>query len=525
MPATPAADREIITERLINAPRDLVFSAWTDPEHVAKWWGPDGFTNTIHEMDVRPGGVWRFVMHGPDGTDYQNLIVFAEIVKPERIVYDHVSTPKFRNTVTFVEEGGKTRVTMRAVFEDKAAFEMAVKTFKAAEGGKQTLGRLANFVEGPGPAAPSATDQPFVITRRFSAPRALVFKAWSDPAHFSQWWGPAGSVVKVLRMDFRPGGVVLYSWAYPGQASEWARFVFGRIVPERSIEFVNSFTNEAGEPVRAGFSADWPMEVRYTVTFEEEGDGTIMTLRGGAVRPSEAERAMFASIAASMEEGFGATFAALEAHLAGRARGENAARRKIVLFMHASLDGFVAGPRGEMDWIHVDEEIFEYAGARIKEGDTALYGRVTWEMMEAYWPTAADQPNPSKHDVEHSRWYNRVNKVVLSRTMEGVSRPNTRFIGSNLAAEIQALKATPGKDILIFGSPGAAHSLMAEDLIDGYWIFVNPLLLGAGVRLFDELQAKQQLRLLESRPLASGVVCLHYERRRDSSIPGVGVAD
>jgi dihydrofolate reductase len=190
-------------------------------------------------------------------------------------------------------------------------------------------------------------------------------------------------------------------------------------------------------------------------------------------------------------------------------------RRKIVLFMHASLDGFVAGAKGEMDWIHVDDEIFDYAGARTNEGDTALYGRVTYEMMEAYWPTAADQPNPSKHDVEHSRWYNRVNKVVLSRTMEGVSRANTRFIAGNLIAEMNALKATPGKDILIFGSPGAAHSLMAEDLFDGYWIFVTPLLLGEGVRLFDDVRRGQKLRLLESKALSSGVVCLHYERMRD----------
>jgi dihydrofolate reductase len=189
--------------------------------------------------------------------------------------------------------------------------------------------------------------------------------------------------------------------------------------------------------------------------------------------------------------------------------------RKIILFMHASLDGFVAGPGGEMDWIHVDDEIFEYAGARTTEGDTALYGRVTWQMMEAYWPTAADQPNPSKHDIEHSSWYKRVNKVVLSRSMKDVIRPNTKFVSDNLAAEIQALKETPGKDILIFGSPGAAHSLMAEDLIDGYWIFVNPLLLGRGVRLFDQVETHQSLRLLESTALSSGVVCLHYERKRD----------
>lgn len=148
--STPSttADREIITERLIHAPRDLVFAAWTDPEQVGKWWGPNGFTNTIHEMDVRPGGHGRFVMHGPDGMDYQNHSVFVEVVRPELLVFDHVSTPKFRSTVTFADEDGKTRLVMRGVFEDVLAYEMAVKTFGAVEGGEAagsrtwaTLGR------------------------------------------------------------------------------------------------------------------------------------------------------------------------------------------------------------------------------------------------------------------------------------------------------------------------------------------------------------------------------------------------
>jgi len=144
---TDTAGREIVTERLIDAPRELVFDAWIDPAQVVEWWGPDGFTNTIYEMDVRPGGVWRFVMHGPDGTDYQNKIVFVEIVRPERIVYDHVSTPFFRNTVTFQEERGKTRVRMHAVMESAEVRDRTIKVFKADEGGRQTLGRLAAFVE------------------------------------------------------------------------------------------------------------------------------------------------------------------------------------------------------------------------------------------------------------------------------------------------------------------------------------------------------------------------------------------
>jgi len=147
------ADREIITTRLIDAPRDLVFRMFTEPEHVVQWWGPDGFTNTSHEMKVEPGGVWRFIMHGPDGTDWGNKIVYSEVVRPERLVYIHGedSGPGpadpgnyFNVTVTFEEQGGKTLLSMRAVLASVEEFER-VKPF-AVEGGKQTLGRLAAYI-------------------------------------------------------------------------------------------------------------------------------------------------------------------------------------------------------------------------------------------------------------------------------------------------------------------------------------------------------------------------------------------
>jgi len=188
--------------------------------------------------------------------------------------------------------------------------------------------------------------------------------------------------------------------------------------------------------------------------------------------------------------------------------------RKLVLFMHTSLDGFVAGPNGEMDWINVDEEIFDFAGQRTNEADTALYGRVTYQMMESYWPTAAQLPTATKHDVEHSRWYNRVTKVVLSKTMNEVSLANTKIIDGNLAAEIVKLKQDVGKDILMFGSPTAAHSLMTEKLIDDYWLFVNPVLLGRGIPLFKGITDKVALKLVASNMFSSGVVCLHYEYKR-----------
>jgi uncharacterized protein YndB with AHSA1/START domain len=138
-PAT--ARREIIATRLLDAPPELVFQMWTDPRHVANWWGPKGFTNTIHEMDVRPGGVWRFIMHGPDGVDYPNEIVYIEVIKPHRLVYDH-SAPRFRVTATFEDDGGKTRLTVRMLFESAALRDKVDEKFRAVEGLNQTLERL-----------------------------------------------------------------------------------------------------------------------------------------------------------------------------------------------------------------------------------------------------------------------------------------------------------------------------------------------------------------------------------------------
>lgn len=186
--------------------------------------------------------------------------------------------------------------------------------------------------------------------------------------------------------------------------------------------------------------------------------------------------------------------------------------RKIVLFMHVSLDGFVAGPNGEMDWIMVDDEMFDYAGKRTDAADTALYGRVTYQMMEAYWPTAGEQPGATRHDIEHSKWYNSVEKIVLSKTMKGMDRPGTRVISEDVSNEITRLKQGKGRDILIFGSPSASHFLMHENLVDDYWLFINPVLLGEGIQLFKDIKSKTKLKLIKTTTFPSGVVCLHYEK-------------
>jgi uncharacterized protein YndB with AHSA1/START domain len=145
-----ASDRELVVARTIDGPRPLVFEAYGDVKHLAHWYGPNGFTTTTRRFAFRPGGVWEFIMHAPDGTDYPNYIEYREIVPPERIVYVHgadARDPKaFVSTVTFVERGPATEVTMRAVFKTKAMRDEVVDRYHALEGGKQTLGRLAEYV-------------------------------------------------------------------------------------------------------------------------------------------------------------------------------------------------------------------------------------------------------------------------------------------------------------------------------------------------------------------------------------------
>lgn len=184
--------------------------------------------------------------------------------------------------------------------------------------------------------------------------------------------------------------------------------------------------------------------------------------------------------------------------------------RKLISFVHISLDGFVAGPNGEMDWIQVNQEIFDHVGKRISKGNTALYGRTTYQMMESYWPTAADQPNASQHDVEHSQWYSKVHKLVLSNTLDESNLTNTTIISNNLAERINEIKQQEGEDILVFGSPTATHSLMLLQLIDGYWLFVNPVVLGKGIPLFANINKPVKLQLLSTHQFTCGVTELNY---------------
>ena len=338
-PAENTSDRELVGTRLLDAPRDLVFSMFSTSEHLGKWWGPFGFRTTTYEFDFKPGGAWRFVMHGPDGTDYPNRIVFLEIAKPERIVYKNTPETEdgfadFHVTITLAEEGQKTKLVWRMVFVSPEERDAIIKKHGAAEGLTQTISRLerevakvadakASGAKSSGAKASGSSAHAFVpkrsdliITWTFDAPRELVFSMWSDANHLRRWWGPKGCTVGFCNMDFRPGGQLLYNLRKADGSEMWGKFVYREILPPERITFVNSFSDPNGAITRAAFNAKWPLEVLNTLTLSEQFGMTRVTLLGAPLNATEEEWDVFEAMLMSLHQGYSGTFEQLAVYLA-----------------------------------------------------------------------------------------------------------------------------------------------------------------------------------------------------------------
>jgi uncharacterized protein YndB with AHSA1/START domain len=260
-----SSEREIVITRLFDAPRDLVFETWTDPDHLSSWWGPRGFRTTVHEMDVRAGGTWRLTMHGPDGVDYKNNIVFKEVKKPERLVFKHepehgTEPVNHETTVTFEKQGDKTYLTLRMLFETPQQREYVISKHHAIEGGNQTLARLAEHL---------LTRQEVAITRILDASREVVFKAWTDQEQLKHWWGPTGFTNPVCELDPRPGGAIrIHMRAPDGVVYPMTGVVLEIVEPERLV-FTSNALDKDGNAL---------FENLNTVTFAEQGGKTKLTL-------------------------------------------------------------------------------------------------------------------------------------------------------------------------------------------------------------------------------------------------------
>jgi len=299
-------DREISTSRVFDAPREAVFRAISDPTQLVLWWGPKGFTNTFQEFDFREGGNWRFVMHGPDGKEFKNHHTFAEITEPERVVLKHLSSPRFELIVSVEDEGGKTRVNWRQLFE--TAEECArIKTY-AVDGNEQNLDRLGAHLA-------AMAVKPFIISRAFDAPRELIWKAWSERARLMEWFGPRGFKMPAAKMDFRPGGSFHYCVESPDGHEMWGKFVYREIVPQERIVLVNSFSDEDGGLTRHPMSASWPLETLSSFTLTEENGRSTASIRWLPFNATAEEIKTFDAARESMKQGWSGTFDQLAAYL------------------------------------------------------------------------------------------------------------------------------------------------------------------------------------------------------------------
>lgn len=199
------ANLEIAITRTFRATPERLFDAFTDPAKLAKWWGPEGWQTTTEAFELRAGGAWRHTMRGPAGEAFPNEDRFVEVDRPRRLVIEHVSAPRHRKTITFEPEAGGTRLTFHMTFPDADAYRVATETFGAKDGLKETVSRLADFVDGPG----------FKIEREFRASPERVWAMWTTPEGIMRWWAPSakemGFDFSVLEMDVRPGGKYRFS--------------------------------------------------------------------------------------------------------------------------------------------------------------------------------------------------------------------------------------------------------------------------------------------------------------------------
>lgn len=188
--------------------------------------------------------------------------------------------------------------------------------------------------------------------------------------------------------------------------------------------------------------------------------------------------------------------------------------RNVILLAHISLDGFMAGPNGDMSFITMNNEIADHVYPLIDSVDTAVYGRKTFQMMDGYWPTVADSEDASPLERKHARWYLGVDKMVATRTLQAATDPKVRIFKDDIVDQLAAEKRRAGGDIMIFASPTLVHTLAAHDLIDVWRLNVQPVIVGSGLPLFAKVEHRTQLELRSAKTFSSGVIATHYVRKR-----------
>ena len=300
--------------RVYDAPLQAVWEAWTNPEEVAQWWGPRGFTLTTHSHDLRTGGHWHYTMHGPDGTDYENTTQYLEVVPAQRMVYDHGGhtdrPPLFRVTALFTERNGRTQLDMSMAFATPEIAEES-RGFIRKAGGEGTWDRLAEYL-----GKRIAGKEQFFIARSFDAAIDRVYDMWTDPAHLSQWLPPTGATMRFLRQEPKVGGTSFYAMTFANGPTIYGRVKYLALDRPGRIVYAQQFCDENEKVIRAPFFKDWPETMLTTVELAAEApDRTRVTVRWEPQGATQADIAEFVRQRSGMTGGWTGSFDKLEAVL------------------------------------------------------------------------------------------------------------------------------------------------------------------------------------------------------------------
>lgn len=305
-------DNSIVISRQVKAPPERVFDAFTDPAHISLWWGPRGFTTSTLEHDLRVGGRWRFIMHGPDGKDWDNRIDYTEVVPSARLAYHHgrdadADPHQWNVVITFDELDGGTLVTLRMFFASAEQYQEKLE-IGAVEGGNQTLTRLDEYL--------AAADFVFTYERTFNAPRDLVWKALTTEEHMRQWWGPKGMTMLKSTLDLRPGGTYHYGMAAADGTEMWGILRYREIVPPRRLVFIVNFSDASGGITRHPLAPNWPLHVLSVATLTELNGTTTISIDTIPVNATQEEMEIFAAAKGGMTVGTNGMYDVFEQYLA-----------------------------------------------------------------------------------------------------------------------------------------------------------------------------------------------------------------
>lgn len=322
----PDKGHTLVLRRTFEAPRLLVWKAWTEAEHLVRWLCPAGFEVLFADADARVGGRWRSGMRSPQGEDYIHRGEYLVVEPPSHLVFTHEwerndLEPRVTTEVTIVliESDGKTQMTF--IQSGLGSAESALSHREGWSGAFDALERhtAASVNDRPHSCTNPGggmSDPEFVISRAFDAPRILLWKALTEPERMARWWGPKGFPVIAAKMDFRPGGTYHYGLKTPDGGVMWGRFVYREIEEPSRIVLVNSFSDESGGITRHPMSESWPLQLLSTFTLTEKGAGAELTVRWRPLDATAEESETFAAATQSMTQGWTGTLDQLSDYLA-----------------------------------------------------------------------------------------------------------------------------------------------------------------------------------------------------------------